>query len=204
MYELDVLERNVAEVRGRISAAAARAGRNSDGVRLVAATKYVGADALPLLARVGVSIIGENRVQEVTKRAAMVKEWLSRRSRDVAGGLAPHCREVVGLLNGFGFDVILVETVGAGQADVAVRELAEHTLLLLMPESGDAIQFSKAGIMEIADGFVLNKCDLAGADATEAQLRSALGQDRPIWKVSSVRDEGIDTVADWIASLKAR
>ncbi len=122
-------------------------------------------------------------------------------SGGVQGGLAPHCRDVVAALNGFGFDYILVETVGAGQADVAVRDVADHTLLLLMPEAGDSIQFSKAGIMEIATGFVLNKCDLAGADSTEAQLRSSLGQDRPVWRVSAVRDEGIDAVADWVTSL---
>lgn len=122
-------------------------------------------------------------------------------SGDVQGGLAPHCREVVDLLRGFGFDYILVETVGAGQADVAIRHLSDHILLLLMPESGDSIQFSKAGIMEIADGFVLNKCDLAGADATEGQLKSAVGDSRPCWRVSTVRDEGIDEVTDWVTSL---
>jgi len=122
-------------------------------------------------------------------------------SGDVQGGLAPHCREVVDILDGFGFDYVLVETVGAGQADVAIRELTEHILLLLMPESGDSIQFSKAGVTEIARGFVLNKCDLSGADATEAQLRSAVGDNRPLWRVSSVRDEGIDAVADWVTSL---
>ena len=95
-------------------------------------------------------------------------------------------------------DYILVETVGAGQADVTIRELAERTLLLLMPDSGDTVQFSKAGIMEIADAFVLNKCDLAGADATEAQLLSAVGTGRPLWKVSAVRDKGIEPVADWV------
>ncbi len=122
-------------------------------------------------------------------------------SRGQAGGLAPHTRELVDAISGFGFDVTLVETVGAGQADVAVRELCDKTLLVLMPDSGDAIQFFKAGIVEIAHGFVLNKCDLAGADASEAQLRGALGDDRPVWKVSSVRNEGIDAVADWIAGL---
>lgn len=122
-------------------------------------------------------------------------------SGDVSGGLAPHCHDVVNVLKGFGFDYILVETVGAGQADVSIRELTDHILLLLMPESGDAIQFSKAGIMEVAAGFVLNKCDLSGADATEAQFRSAVGEARPLWKVSSVRDEGIDAVADWVTSL---
>jgi len=119
----------------------------------------------------------------------------------VQGGLGPHCREVVDILNGYGFDYVLVETVGAGQADIAVREMSDHIMLLLMPDSGDAVQYSKAGIMEIATCFVLNKCDLAGADATEAQLVSAVGQDRPIWKVSTIRDEGIDAVADWVARL---
>ena len=119
-----------------------------------------------------------------------------------AGGLAPRCTEVVRLLDGFGFDVILVETVGSGQGDVGIAKLAERTILLLMPDSGDSVQFSKAGIMEIASCFVLHKCDLAGADATEAQLLSALDDTRPIWKVSSVRDEGIDAVADWALSLK--
>jgi LAO/AO transport system ATPase len=122
-------------------------------------------------------------------------------SGSTPGGLAPRGKEVVDVLNGFGFDYILVETVGAGQADVAIRELCDHVLLLLMPESGDSIQFSKAGIMEIAAGFVLNKCDLSGADATEAQLHSVVGEGRPLWKVSSVRDEGIDAVADWVTSL---
>ena len=118
-----------------------------------------------------------------------------------SGGLAPHCRDVVDLLNGYGFDYILLETVGAGQGDVAVRDLTDHILLLLMPDSGDSIQFSKAGIMEIATGFVLNKCDLSGADATEAQLRSTLSDTRPIWRVSTVRDEGIPAVADWVLTL---
>jgi len=121
-------------------------------------------------------------------------------SGDVAGGLAPHCKEVIDVVNGFGFDYILVETVGAGQADVAVRSVVDRTILLLMPDSGDAIQFSKAGIMEIATCFVLNKCDLAGADATEAQLVSAIGKDRPLHRVSAVRGEGFDAVADWVMS----
>jgi len=122
-------------------------------------------------------------------------------SGDVQGGLGPRAEEVVAILNGFGFDYIIVETVGAGQSDTAIRKLTDHVLLLLMPESGDAIQFSKAGIMEIAGSFVINKSDLPGADATEAQLRGVLGEDRPIWAVSAMRDEGIGEVVDWITKL---
>ena len=118
-------------------------------------------------------------------------------SGDAQGGLAPRCREVVTAVNGFGFDYILVETVGAGQSDVAIREVCDRVMLLLMPDSGDAVQFSKAGIMEIASCYVINKCDLAGADATQAQLISAVGDSRPIFKASTIRDEGVDAVAEW-------
>lgn len=124
-------------------------------------------------------------------------------SQDAQGGLAPRTREAVDIVSGFGFDFVLVETVGAGQSDYAVREVADNVLLLVMPDSGDAIQFSKAGIMEIASAFVLNKSDLAGVDATEAQLRGAVGEGRPIWRVSSVRDEGVDAVATWCEKLLA-
>jgi len=123
-------------------------------------------------------------------------------SGTVQGGLGPHVRDVVEVLSGYGFDYILVETVGAGQSDVAIREVTKNIALLLMPDSGDAVQFSKAGIMEIAGCFVLNKCDLTGADATEAQLRTSVADDRPIFRVTAVRDEGIDAVADWAASLR--
>ncbi len=125
-------------------------------------------------------------------------------SADVEGGLGPQCREIIGLLSGFGFDIVLIETVGAGQSDVRIREIADHVVLLVMPESGDAIQFSKAGIMEIATHFVLNKCDLEGADATHAQMLGALGEDRPIWRVSTVNGEGISAVADWIAKERSQ
>lgn len=118
------------------------------------------------------------------------------------GGLAPHVRDVVEVLSGYGFEFVLVETVGAGQSDVAIREIAQHVVLLLMPDSGDAVQFAKAGIMEIAHCFVLNKCDLPGADATEAQLRNSLADDRPIFRVSAVREEGVDAVAGWVAGLR--
>ena len=96
---------------------------------------------------------------------------------------------------------MLVESVGAGQSDVAIKDIVSKTILLLMPESGDSIQFSKAGIMEIADAFVINKCDLPGADATEGQLVSAVGKDRPVHRISTVRNEGVEAVVEWVESL---
>ncbi len=119
-------------------------------------------------------------------------------SSNEQGGLGPRVGQVIELLDGFGFDTILLETVGAGQGDTAVLQITKDILLLLMPESGDEIQFSKAGIMEIASAYVLNKCDLPGADATHGNLLSTVGGDRPIWRVSALHDEGLEAVANWV------
>jgi LAO/AO transport system ATPase len=115
-----------------------------------------------------------------------------------AGGLAPRCEEVARVLLAAGFEILLVETVGAGQNDTAVRQLASEVLLLLMPGAGDAVQFAKAGVYEIATGFVVNKADLPGTDATVRQLRETLDDQRPVWTVSSLRNEGLDPLCDWV------
>ena len=119
-------------------------------------------------------------------------------SANEQGGLAPHVETIIKLLDGFGFDIILVETVGAGQGDTALLKLTPDILLLLMPDSGDDIQFSKAGIMEIASGYVINKSDLPGADATHANLSNTVSKDKPVWRVSALHDDGLEPVADWI------
>ena len=121
-------------------------------------------------------------------------------SANLQGGLGPNVKGVVDLLSGFGFDTVLLETVGTGQGDTAVLNTTRNVLLLLMPDSGDDIQFSKAGIMEIASAYVINKCDLPGADATEANLLNSLSADRPVWRVSALHNEGLEQVADWVAA----
>jgi LAO/AO transport system ATPase len=115
-----------------------------------------------------------------------------------AGGLAPKTAEIAALFAAVGFELVLIETVGAGQGDVAIRNVAEQVLLLLMPGSGDAMQFAKAGVVEIATGFVVNKSDLPGADKTIHELRTTLDDNRPIWSVSSLRGEGLEPLCDWI------
>lgn len=115
-----------------------------------------------------------------------------------AGGLAPHCGEIANLMAAGGYPIVLFETVGAGQNDVDVRTVADEVLLLVMPGAGDAIQFVKAGVFEIATGFVINKADLAGADATIRQLQEEVEQKYPVWPVSALRDEGFDPLCDWI------
>ena len=121
-----------------------------------------------------------------------------------AGGLAPHCAEIAQLMGAAGFEVLLIETVGAGQNDTDIRNLTDKVLLLLMPDSGDAVQFAKAGVFEIATGFVINKADLPGADRTVRQVRESLSQEMPIWPVSALRNEGLDPLCDWIEEKFSR
>lgn len=109
--------------------------------------------------------------------------------------VAQYLPAMVEIVERFGFDVILIETVGAGQGDVAVGEVADHTVLLLQPESGDDLQWEKAGILEVADVVVVHKADLPGAEQTEAQIKSmlALGahSDVPVLRVSSKDAESV-------------
>ena len=102
-------------------------------------------------------------------------------SRGHLGGLSAATPQAVRVLEGAGCDVVLVETVGVGQAEVEVASLADTTLVLLAPGMGDAIQAVKAGILEIADVFVVNKADRDGADATVRDIQGmiALGERGP-------------------------
>ena len=119
-------------------------------------------------------------------------------SAGTAGGLAPHCADVIRLLGAGGYPIVLLETVGAGQNDVQVRELTPDVLVVTMPGAGDAVQFAKAGVLEIATGVVVNKCDLEGADTTLRQLREAFDDGRPIWAASALRNEGLEPICDWV------
>jgi LAO/AO transport system kinase len=96
-------------------------------------------------------------------------------SRGSLGGLATSTREVCDLLDAAGFDRILVETVGVGQSELDVARIADATVLVLVPESGDGIQTLKAGLMEVADIFVVNKADRPGADKLRQDIEVTLG-----------------------------
>jgi LAO/AO transport system kinase len=121
-------------------------------------------------------------------------------SRGHLGGLSWSTPQALRVLDAAGCDVVLVETVGVGQAEVEVASLADSTLVLVAPGMGDGIQAAKAGILEIADVFVVNKADRDGADATVRDLRNMLSLgDRaewqpPIIKTVASRGEGIDDV----------
>ena len=95
-------------------------------------------------------------------------------SRGHLGGLAGATADAVMLMDAFGFDVVLVETVGVGQSEIAIAELAHTTVVVLQPGSGDSIQVIKAGIMEIADIFVVNKADHPMANQLRREIRSMM------------------------------
>lgn len=96
-------------------------------------------------------------------------------TRGSLGGLATATRDVVDVLDAFGFDRILVETVGVGQSELDIARTADTSVVALVPESGDAIQTLKAGLMEIADVFVINKADRPGADRLRHEVEVMLG-----------------------------
>jgi LAO/AO transport system ATPase len=129
-------------------------------------------------------------------------------SRGHLGGLAWATPQAVRVLDGAGCDVVLVETVGVGQAEVQVASTADTTLVLLAPGMGDGIQAAKAGILEVADVLVVNKADRDGADQTVRDLTAMLGLGGrhsepgawrpPIVRTVAARGEG---VADLLAAL---
>jgi len=111
------------------------------------------------------------------------------------GGLAKATGDLVKLLEAAGFDVVIIETIGVGQAEVDVARVAGVTVVVLVPGAGDDVQAIKAGIMEIAQVFVINKADLPGADRLEQELRSSLalngGVVPPIIKVVAIEGKGV-------------
>jgi hypothetical protein len=112
------------------------------------------------------------------------------------------------LLEAFGFDVVLVETVGAGQGDTVVRGLVDVLVLLLQPETGDDLQWEKAGLLEVADVVVIHKADLPGAERVEAQVLAAqglsMGPAAPVLRVSARGGVGLDALWDAIAACPLR
>lgn len=123
-------------------------------------------------------------------------------SRGAMGGLAPTTEVMLRAIDYAGMDIAIIETVGAGQNDVAIRHVGSPVVLTLMPGAGDELQLEKAGITEIADVFVINKADLEGADRLAAQIRDTIGRDKPIVKTTASRGEGIDELADTLLKFK--
>ena len=126
-------------------------------------------------------------------------------ARGHLGGLAGASRHAARVLDAFGRDYVILETVGVGQSELEVSGVCDTTIVVLNPKQGDEIQAIKAGILEIADIFVVNKAELTGADSAVRQLQQTYPDDMkegdwlpPIIKTIATRGEGIDQVLDAI------
>jgi LAO/AO transport system kinase len=122
-------------------------------------------------------------------------------SRGHLGGLSRATGQVVHLLDAAGFDRVLVETVGVGQSELAICEVADTAVVVLTPESGDTVQTMKAGLLEIADLFVVNKADRPGAQRLQRDLEQAVQLETGAWKApvtcaSALHAQGVDEVLD--------
>ncbi len=128
-------------------------------------------------------------------------------SRGAMGGLHPKIIEIAEIIKAASFDYIIIETVGVGQSEIEIAGLADTTIVVLVPESGDEIQTMKAGLMEIADIFVVNKADRPGADAFIKNLRLMLApafqqQQQEVAIVSTIASQkkGIDELLEKIST----
>jgi LAO/AO transport system kinase len=126
-------------------------------------------------------------------------------TRGSLGGLHPHIIEIMSVMQAAGFDYIIVETVGVGQSEIEIAGLADTTVVVVVPESGDEVQTMKAGLMEIADIFVVNKSDRPDADNFVHNLRQLLAPtyhnaswQAPIIKTTASQKKGIDELVNAI------
>ncbi len=156
----------------------------------------------------GGAVLGDRvRMTEHFRDAGVYIRSLS--TRGSHGGLSRAAREIVRVLDAFGHDLIIVETVGVGQTELSVMDLAHTTVVVTVPEGGDGIQAMKAGLNEIADIFVVNKADREGADRLKAELELSLhlrppgGWDIPVLLTQAATGQGIDAVVAAIAKHRA-
>jgi LAO/AO transport system kinase len=119
-------------------------------------------------------------------------------TRGSLGGLSSAAFLMARAFDACGFDLLLIETVGVGQTELDILHVADHVCVVLVPESGDSIQAMKAGLMEIADLFVVNKSDRPGADNLVREIRDGLSE-QPVEVIQSVALDGtgVDELASW-------
>ncbi len=184
----DGFERILSHVHGRVGRRGARrvgitgppgAGKSTLTERLIRHYRDAGRTVAvvavdPTSPYTGGALLGDRiRMESVsTDPGVFIRSMATRGS---LGGLAITTEEVADVLDAYGFERILIETVGVGQTELDVARTAESTVLVLVPESGDGIQTLKAGIMEAADIFVVNKADRPGADRLRQEIEVMLG-----------------------------
>lgn len=155
------------------------AGKSTLTTRLAASYREVGLTVGivavdPTSPFTGGALLGDRiRMESVALDAGVFIRSMA--TRGSLGGLAASTREVADVLDAFGFDRIIIETVGVGQSELDIARTADTSVVVLVPESGDSIQTLKAGLMEIADVYVVNKADRPGAERLRHELELMLG-----------------------------
>ncbi|MDI6741114.1 MAG: methylmalonyl Co-A mutase-associated GTPase MeaB [Smithella sp.] len=132
-------------------------------------------------------------------------------TRGMLGGLCQAARDVVRIMDFAGRDIVIIETVGVGQDEIEVVSAADYVVLVTYPGGGDSVQAIKAGVMEIADLFVVNKCDRDGADVIVSEISAMLdlsgdaGSETPqVIRTSALTKEGIDNLVDILSDFMNR
>ena len=148
----------------------------------------------------GGALLGDRiRMQEISMDEGVYVRSMA--TRGSLGGLAAKAKDAADILDAAGFDYVIFETVGVGQSELDIAKAADTTAVVLVPESGDAVQAMKSGLMEIADFFVVNKSDREGADQAVRALTTILSfrithkEDEwipPVIKTTASKNEGIE------------
>jgi LAO/AO transport system kinase len=150
----------------------------------------------------GGALLGDRiRMQDVSMDSGVYVRSMA--TRGSLGGLSSKAKDAADVLDAAGYDYVLFETVGVGQSELDIAKAADTTIVVLVPESGDAVQAMKSGLMEIADFFVVNKADREGSDQAVRALKTILtfrvthAEDEwipPVVKSAAAKHEGIDLI----------
>ena len=154
----------------------------------------------------GGALLGDRvRMQQHAEDAGVYIRSMA--TRGALGGLARATGAVADTLAALGYDPVLIETVGVGQDELDIAQAAHTTLVVLVPTLGDDVQGMKAGLMEVGDAFVVNKCDLPAADAFVRDLRGTLALRRvdgteppPLFRTTATTGEGLEALAGWLTA----
>jgi LAO/AO transport system kinase len=181
---------------------------NALATQLLAQGKKVGIVAVdPTSPFTGGALLGD-RVRMSDFKSTDDIYFRSMATRGATGGLAGATDNVALVMGAFGFDVVIIETVGVGQIELDIIDSCDTVVVVVVPESGDSVQTMKAGLMEIADIFVVNKADRPGSERIVSELKSAMelrsgeahGKEIPILATEAANNVGIDALVERLAA----
>jgi LAO/AO transport system kinase len=178
--------------------------------RLAGKTKHVGIIAIdPTSPFSGGALLGDRiRMSSLSTHPNVFIRSMA--TRGSLGGMARATKEVALLMDGFGMDYVVIETIGVGQVEIDVVDACDTTVLVLVPESGDGVQVMKAGLLEVADIMVVNKADRDGADRLIHELRAIneMREAKSLWEypvlaTEAINEKGLDDLVETIKRHEA-